>query len=72
MDRHPAAWEGSGVKSTSLAMLFTTASAHNVDLGMMFNDYASGKAIMSGVQFKEFAKNCQLFAEGTCPPQLLH
>merc|ERR1711966_4814 len=62
LDRHPVSWEGSGVSSSSLSLLFTTCSEHNVDLGTLFNHYSANKAVMRGDKFHEFCMACQFFA----------
>eukprot|EP00658_Telonema_sp_P-2_P045481 TRINITY_DN3344_c0_g1_i1.p1 TRINITY_DN3344_c0_g1~~TRINITY_DN3344_c0_g1_i1.p1 ORF type:complete len:223 (-),score=16.66 TRINITY_DN3344_c0_g1_i1:351-1019(-) len=56
------AWEGTGIKSKSLAMLYQTCSQYNVDLGRIFAHFGGDSAIMSGAQFYEFSHAAQLMA----------
>jgi len=57
--RSAQAWEGA-LSSDSLALLYQSCGQYNVDVGMLFSQYATGAAEMSASQFYQFAWDAQL------------
>merc|ERR1711957_1085606 len=57
--RSAQAWEGA-LSSVSLALLYQSCGQYNVDVGMLFSQYATGAAEMSASQFYQFAWDAQL------------
>jgi hypothetical protein len=57
--RSAQAWEGA-LSSDSLTLLYQSCGQYNVDVGMLFSQYATGAAEMSASQFYQFAWDAQL------------
>jgi Ca2+-binding EF-hand superfamily protein len=57
--RSAQAWEGA-LSSDSLSLLFQSSAQYNVDISMLFTQYATGAAEMSASQFYQFAWDAQL------------
>jgi Ca2+-binding EF-hand superfamily protein len=57
--RSAQAWEGA-LSSDSLSLLFQSAGRYNVDLALLFSQYATGASEMSASQFYQFAWDAQL------------